>query len=130
MFVKKDHSRLTATEIKKIRSLLNQLKKLDPDWPQIIWTNFTRTNCAGLSAFEEREIEVTLDDLLKKPNIKDANWSKKVEQLLSQLFKSINANFTSCAQDKSEKNKKALLDRYTVRKNKYEKIAGKKIVNK
>jgi hypothetical protein len=130
LFVKKDHSRLTATEIKKIRSLLNQLKKLDPDWPQIIWTNLTRTNCAGLSAFEEREIEVTLDDLLKKPNIKDANWGKKIEQLLSQLFKSINANFTSCAQDKSAKNKQVLLDRYTVRKNKYEKIIGKKIVNK
>jgi hypothetical protein len=129
LFVKKDHSRLTATEIKKIRSLLNQLKKLDPNWPQIIWNDLTRkdSNCTGLSAFEEREIEVTVDDVLKKPNMKDANWGKNVEKLLSQLFKSINDNFTSCAQDKSEKSKKAVLERYTVRKTKYEKITGKKI---
>ena len=122
----KDRDKLTFVETKRIRELVEQLKRFDKEAAADAEESLFET-CCGMSDFEEHEIKAQLEDLFKKPNKSDSKWVSKVNQLLDDLYGGIAGNFGMCSEDHDEQTWHSWLKPYTHFAHKYETITGKKL---
>lgn len=122
---KKDPSKLTLQEVRRVRVLMREFKKIDKKGAEHLTDMYIRPEdqcCFELSPFEEREMDLELKNLFDHPKPKDAGWNHKVKKFLDTLGHA--AYGSGCGSTDEDGNELPMVGKFKAYTTRYKKITG------